>query len=291
MPWGNVAGKWYGPDDVRPIVCLHGWQDNAGTFNTLIPLLPKLSYLAIDLPGHGLSSHLPPGMFYSAMNYIHTLNHIQRYYNWNQVSFCSHSMGAQISQLYASLYPDRCDLLICFDALMKPYTKSMDKLIEYIQKTGSEFLLLDQLNQSDREPPTYTHEQIIDRWIKQTNMTQHAVENLMERGVFQSRNDPNRFYFSRDIRLKLMEFAHTTIPENVQYKLMERITAPFLFIKANKTGKFIKRDVYQKIFDIFTAFNPKFEWIEVLGGHHCHLSHPTVVSDHVSNFISKHRLP
>lgn len=31
---------------------LHGWMDNAGTFDTLIPLLPKeLSYLSIDLPG------------------------------------------------------------------------------------------------------------------------------------------------------------------------------------------------------------------------------------------------
>lgn len=62
MPWGIVAGKWYGPENVRPILMLHGWQDNAGTFNTLIPLLPQNhSYLALDLPGHGLSSRLPAG--------------------------------------------------------------------------------------------------------------------------------------------------------------------------------------------------------------------------------------
>jgi len=37
----------------RPIVCIHGWQDNAGTFDRLIPLLPReFSYLAIDLPGN-----------------------------------------------------------------------------------------------------------------------------------------------------------------------------------------------------------------------------------------------
>lgn len=30
FPWGHVAGKWWGPKNVRPIVSLHGWQDNAG---------------------------------------------------------------------------------------------------------------------------------------------------------------------------------------------------------------------------------------------------------------------
>lgn len=53
VPWGHVAGKWFGPKNIRPILMLHGWQDNAGTFDMLIPLLPKhISYLAIDLPGN-----------------------------------------------------------------------------------------------------------------------------------------------------------------------------------------------------------------------------------------------
>jgi hypothetical protein len=26
LPWGHVAGKWWGPKDVQPIVTLHGWQ-------------------------------------------------------------------------------------------------------------------------------------------------------------------------------------------------------------------------------------------------------------------------
>lgn len=66
VPWGHIAGKWYGPENVRPIVMLHGWQDNVGTFDTLIPLLPpKLSYLSIDFAGHGLSSRLPHGMRYT----------------------------------------------------------------------------------------------------------------------------------------------------------------------------------------------------------------------------------
>lgn len=55
VPWGGyIAGKWYGPDNVQPILMIHAWQDNAGSFDPLLPLLPSnFSYLAIDLPGHG----------------------------------------------------------------------------------------------------------------------------------------------------------------------------------------------------------------------------------------------
>lgn len=56
-----ILAKWWGPRDKQPIIAIHGWQDNAGTFDPLIELLPKeLSILCIDLPGHGRSSHIPP---------------------------------------------------------------------------------------------------------------------------------------------------------------------------------------------------------------------------------------
>lgn len=41
MPWGEIRGKVWGPDHGYPVLCLHGWLDNCGTFKTLIPLLPK----------------------------------------------------------------------------------------------------------------------------------------------------------------------------------------------------------------------------------------------------------
>lgn len=40
VPWGEIAGKWYGDRSQQPVLALHGWQDNAGTFDRLVPLLP-----------------------------------------------------------------------------------------------------------------------------------------------------------------------------------------------------------------------------------------------------------
>jgi len=41
VPWGEMRGQVWGPPHGRPVLCLHGWADNSGSFNTLIPLLPK----------------------------------------------------------------------------------------------------------------------------------------------------------------------------------------------------------------------------------------------------------
>ena len=41
------------------VLGLHGWMDNCGTWDLIAPMLPlsEIDFLAIDLPGHGLSSH------------------------------------------------------------------------------------------------------------------------------------------------------------------------------------------------------------------------------------------
>ena len=78
VPWGAIAGKhWRGREDdakhpgqpgQHQWLVLHGLLDNAGSFDGLAPLLtsalPRHSFLCLDYPGHGLSSHLPPGQMY-----------------------------------------------------------------------------------------------------------------------------------------------------------------------------------------------------------------------------------
>ena len=60
--WGNPAGY--------PTLAIHGWLDNAGTFDRLAPLLSELNIIALDLAGHGKSDHRAPGVQYHHGDYV-----------------------------------------------------------------------------------------------------------------------------------------------------------------------------------------------------------------------------
>ncbi|KAK6620266.1 hypothetical protein RUM44_006667 [Polyplax serrata] len=115
VPWGHIAGKWWGDKNQIPVVALHGWQDNAGTFDRLIPLLNLSSVLAIDMPGHGHSSHLPAGKIYHVEDLIILLQRIIEDQKWGSVPLLTHSFGGNLGFAYASIFPEKVKYFISFD--------------------------------------------------------------------------------------------------------------------------------------------------------------------------------
>lgn len=54
VPWGFLAVKCWHSRVLKPVLVAHGLTENAGSFDRLIPLLPKeFFYVVVDLPGHG----------------------------------------------------------------------------------------------------------------------------------------------------------------------------------------------------------------------------------------------
>lgn len=90
--------------------CLPSWyaSDNSGSFDLLIPLLPKhISYLAIDLPVNGHSSHKPQGFVYGDRIDLYTCNQIfRKYFKWDKVLLMGHSVSSVLSFIYAATFPD-----------------------------------------------------------------------------------------------------------------------------------------------------------------------------------------
>lgn len=98
-------GKLWGSRDKQPILAIHGWQDNAGSFDSLAPLLSlNLPVLSIDLPGHGYSSHMPSGQFYYIFwDGVIILRRIVKHYKWNKVSQQSKLYNDDIYLLYINI--------------------------------------------------------------------------------------------------------------------------------------------------------------------------------------------
>ena len=92
--WGNPNGE--------PWIVLHGFSDNCGSFDRLLPLFPQnQQMIAIDIPGHGFSSHLGPNDSYDFedLNYI-TI--VAKYYNFDKFSLMGHSMGGRGALQFAA---------------------------------------------------------------------------------------------------------------------------------------------------------------------------------------------
>lgn len=311
LPWkgGSLAAKWWGPKDQRPIVCLHGWQvnafelkylknyylnfnfyfkDNAGTFDRLIPLLPKSqSFLAIDLPGHGLSSRVPDGMSYHGNDSLYLLNFLCKEYNWDKISLMGHSMGSIVSFMFATIFPSKVDMLIQIDAL-KPQVNDPAKVASSLQERIENFMLADQRNQEKGEPPAYTMEEMVDRLNAGTvnSVTKECAGYLLKRNIKRSEKYPGKFYFTRDSRLKYNYSPGFAQPVSIE--LAKRLNMPHMFMKASQSPYWERKQYFDEIVDILKQ-NPSFEFHTVDSTHHLHLTEPEKVAPLISDFIEKFR--
>lgn len=290
LPFGKLAAKWWGPSDVQPILCLHGWQDNAGTFDRLIPLLPATqSFLAVDLQGHGMSDHYPPGVQYHMIDIVNSIDLIRRIYGWDQVMLMAHSMGSVASFNYTGLFPDRVKLVIGIDAL-KSHIRT-HHFGTYLQRNigkGVELELKLMKNKSTTEPPSYDVEDMIDMWVSGTNgsVTRECCKYILKRNAVPSMTNPGKFYFSRDVRVK---FSHyTMVPQETSVEFAKRIKVPYLFIKAKGSKFFEDKKYLDEVIDTLEANNEYFEWHMVDGTHHLHLTTPENISEIISIFLKKH---
>lgn len=267
---------------------MHGWQDNAGSFDRLIPLLPRNhAYLAIDLPGHGLSSRIPDGMQYHTVDNLYIINHLCKEYNWDKISIIGHSLGSILGFIQSSVFPSKVDILIGIDAL-KPMVFDPVIASSILEDRVENFILADQRNQMKTEPPAYHLDEMIEKWCSATNgsVTKEVVSYLMKRNIQRSDKYPEKYYFTRDTRIKYSFGAN--FPQEVSVELAKRINMPYLFIKAKNSPYYEKKAYHEEVVKVLRE-NPKFEYHMVESTHHVHLTEPEKVSGIISEFIKKHK--
>ncbi|KAG7196535.1 hypothetical protein KM043_018558 [Ampulex compressa] len=284
VPWGHISGKWWGPRDMQPIVALHGWQDNAGSYDTLAAsLLPDLAILCIDLPGHGYSSHLPIGEFYYVFwDGVLTLRRIVKHFKWAKVKLLGHSLGGAISFLYAASFPDEVDALVCLD-IASPSVKNPAKIVEITGDYVDKFLKYETL--TNENMPCYEYEEMIDivEDAYTGSVTRESAKILMKRGM-QSAHTANRYYFSRDPRLKVALLGSLSMDLVLAYAA--RIKCSYLNIRAVPGLKFDEPENYHSVLAQIKTSARKYEYHEIEGTHHVHMNNPERVAPIIINFLS-----
>ena len=113
----GLAARAHGPPDGQPVLALHGWLDNAASFEPLAPLLAGIRLVALDLPGHGRSAHRPPGCPYHFVDYADDVLDAADALGWDRFTLLGHSLGGAIATLVAAARPGRVERLAMIEAL------------------------------------------------------------------------------------------------------------------------------------------------------------------------------
>ncbi|MCH2157826.1 MAG: alpha/beta hydrolase [Oleiphilaceae bacterium] len=132
----TLAGFHNGQTQGRPVIMLHGWLDNAATFE---PMLERLQLegrpvYALELPGHGKSQHRDKSAQYHLVdNTIDVLAFVDSISEGSDFDIVGHSMGGIIATLVAASVPERVKHLVLLDSL-GPLTDEIENVLPQLKR-------------------------------------------------------------------------------------------------------------------------------------------------------------
>ncbi|XP_010341688.1 serine hydrolase-like protein 2 isoform X3 [Saimiri boliviensis] len=305
VPWGHIAAKAWGSLNGSPVLCLHGWLDNANSFDRLIPLLPQdLHYVAMDFGGHGLSSHYSPGVPYCHQNFVNEIRRVVAALKWNRFSIMGHSFGGIVAGMFSCTFPEMVDKLVLLDSspfVLDFHVRSwafmhaeVENLLTY-KRRAIEYTL--QVEASEKPSHVVSPEQMLQGLLKNnSHVSEKCGELLLQRGTTKVATG---LLLNRDRRITLPELSLDFISKELFVHFIRKLQAHVLLIKAVHGYYDVRREndadkePFLFIIDMLkSTLKEQFQFVEVPGTHYVHMNEPQHVASIIGSFLqSKPRLP
>jgi pimeloyl-ACP methyl ester carboxylesterase len=265
----------HGPDTAPPLLALHGWLDNAASFAPLAPHLEQHRLIALDLPGHGRSAHLPPGPFvhYGLPDYVAAVLAAADALDLDQFDLLGHSLGAGIASLLAAAAPERVRRLFLIEGL-GPLADDPQRTLERFRDAAG--------RRSRRRPRRLRAFASIDEAVAARmaagGLTTEQARPIVERGLDR---EGESWRWSTDPRLTWP--TPVRLAESQIRALLAGIAAPTALLLARPATPYLPeaqlRERAAHVADIDLAY--------IDGGHHLHLDHPGVVAVRIRAHLGK----
>lgn len=260
---------------------VHGIQHNCSAFNRLIPLLTgHYNITAIDLPGHGLSSHFPQGLLFNLYDFVLSIQRVVNFLKWDKFAYVGHSFGGQTGTYYTAFFPEYIDQLIIIDT-MEPRPAPLEDTFFHTKSILSQYLRMES-KLSSNSAPAYTYEEAFDK-VKKNNLwelSREATEDLMERAV-RTQHNGDGYTFTCDQRLKLVLRPVLTFQQ--QKEIVKNINCPVLFILADENME--RYGTYLKEMYEFNNSRENNTIVVVKGNHAIHQNYPERISFLIDEFL------
>lgn len=258
----QLAAKQWGDRDKPALLALHGWLDNAASFDRLAPLLAEHRLIALDFAGHGFSDHRPDGVRYHLLDNVDDVLGFADALDLQQFNLLGHSMGAGVATYVASSFPERIMKLILIEGIGTQASPVEDapailrKAVEDMQKV------------SLKRKPQYESVEAAIRVRAQSigGISEDAARLLCARGLEPAGEGVT---WRSDPRLKMSSAMRLTEPMVLAH--LAALTMPVLLIRGEQSF-FVLNPLLQKRVDAI----PHAQAIALPGNHHLHLEGDTV---------------
>ena len=279
ISWGMLAGKLWQPQypstpQKLGVLMLHGFLDNAASFDPLIEYFPNhLTLLAIDLAGHGFSDHYPVKNAYNYSSFISDAIEVLKYMSWEQTILVGHSFGGNVAINVAGILQNRISKLIVLEGAYPPDSK-YETYSDYILEKYEDTKLT-----TERVYPSKA--KVVERIIEgNTGIHQSSAEILATRAC---REENGGYVLTRDIgihkpTLFLFRYCFWELFSQTFY---DRITMPALFIIADSRWKIGDTIDRKKV-----KISPTTRIVHIPGNHQVHMDNSFEVGRIIKEFLN-----
>ena len=275
VPWGHIAGKAWGDSSGSHVLVVHGYLDNAGSFDRLLPMLPdNFYYIVIDLPGHGLSSSFPQGTELNFFDYVLSIRLVLDALNWNTCSYIGHSFGAQLGIFLSIICPGRIDKIMCIDGLI-PLPIENNEIVKVLKQHHANAMFAN----NAKPPILYTKDEIVHALKVKRNfpLNSEAAEALFPRATTKV---GDLYKYNRDLRLKTPVVPIFNMSQYMHLKNHVKIPV-FLTIAESS---WFQEQHYKFLSKTFESVGNTF--VRIPGNHDVHNNNPENVAPHVIAFLN-----
>ena len=273
IPLGRIAGLRGGTPGAPRVLALHGWLDNAASFVPLAGHLHDIELVAVDLPGHGRSVHLPVGAHYTFELAVHHVLDIAEALGWERFRLLGHSMGAGIASLVAASAPGQVERLACIEALgglSHPADEAARRMRESVEAS-----------RALRGKPLRVFESVapaIQARMRANQMSEPVARLIVERGI---RACAGGWSWASDQRLMVPTFLRP-VDEQIE-ALVAGIECPARVVFAEPAQPYLPDDVRRRY-----AARLRSGGMTVLPGtHHLHMETPAAVASVLAGFLAE----